>query len=54
MSFSIVFNLVTKQVQEFEVNTTEELFGWCRWGGAIVLNDAAETCGRCENSLFDS
>ena len=50
--FSMIFNILSEQVEEFEVNGFEETFGWCKSCGAAVLSDAAQTCYRCGKSLF--
>jgi hypothetical protein len=52
INFSLVFNITDEQVEEFEVNPVEDLFGWCSSCGAAILSDAAETCSRCGKSLI--
>lgn len=54
IKFSMTFNILSEQIEEFEVNGFEETFGWCKFCGAPVLNDAAETCYKCGKSLFSA
>jgi len=50
--FSMIFNVLEVRVEEFEVNGFEEIFGWCKFCGAAVLNDASERCYKCGKSFF--
>lgn len=52
ISFSIIFDLESKKVREFEVNPFSSVYGFCRRCGAPILSDAAETCHKCGKSLF--
>jgi hypothetical protein len=52
ISFSIIFNVLSEQVEDFEINPVEEIFGWCPACGAPILSDAAEICPKCGKSLI--
>ncbi len=50
--FTLTFNIIHEEVEEFEINPIEEFCGWCVHCGYPILNDAAEHCPKCENSLI--
>ena len=52
IKFSLVFNIVNEQIEEFEVNGFEETFGWCKSCGAAITSDAAESCSKCGKDFF--
>jgi len=51
IKFSMIFNVLVANVEEFEVNGFEETFGWCKFCGAAILSDAAEGCYKCGTSF---
>ena len=50
--FTLTFNIINKEVEEFEINPIEEFYGWCVYCGHPILHDAAEHCPNCERSLI--
>lgn len=51
ISLSLTFNVKDEQVEDFEVNFIE-YFGRCRKCDEPIMHDAAETCPKCNKSLF--
>lgn len=52
VNFSITYDVENKNVDEFEVDGFDEVFGYCRFCGAAILSDAAESCHKCGKDFF--
>lgn len=52
INFSLILNIVDDEVEEFEINPVQEIFGWCNNCRAPILSDAAEACTECGKQFF--
>ncbi|MFH0768043.1 MAG: hypothetical protein V1932_00555, partial [Chloroflexota bacterium] len=52
VNFSITFDVENKNVDTFEVDGFDEVFDYCRFCGAAILSDAAESCYKCGKDFF--
>lgn len=52
VKFSITYDVENKNVDEFEVDGFDEVFGFCPFCGAAVLSDSAESCSKCGKNFF--
>ncbi len=51
ISLSLTFNIKEEEVDDFEVNFIE-YYGRCKHCDEVIMSDAAETCPKCNKSLF--
>ncbi|MFC2041165.1 PIN domain-containing protein [Chloroflexota bacterium] len=51
IKFTAVFNILEEQITAFETENIE-IFGWCRYCGATIISDAAESCYECGKRFF--
>jgi len=52
LSLSLLFDASKESVENFEVNSIGEFWGWCRFCGAQIMNETAEECSNCGRSFF--